>query len=151
MSTAIVKATTKNLQWLDRLTRVCHGEAVEIAAMSLPGIHEGLSRARELAEFRKPPLPTVRVSSIKTETGWRLQDRDHKRREPSAEQRQAIEAFAASEMPELFVGGLAALDIEPLLQEMATATGVQLRAEYAVLHLPEGKRDRACWILRGGV
>jgi hypothetical protein len=151
MSTAIVKATTKNLQWLDTLTRVCHGEAVEIAAMSLPGIREGLSRARELAEFRKPPLPQIRVSVTKTETGWRLQDRDFKRREPSAEQRQAIEAFAASEMPELFVGGLAALDIEQLLAEIAFATGVQLRAEWAVWHLPGGKADRACWIFRGGV
>lgn len=151
MSTAMVKPTTRNLQWLDTLTRVCHGEAVEIAAMSLPGVREGLSRARELAAERKPPLPHVRVSSIKTEAGWRLQDRDFKRREPTSEQRQVIEAFAASDMPEMFVGGLAALDVEPLLAEIAAATGVQLRAEWAVLHLPEDKTDRACWIFRGGV
>ena len=150
MSTAAIKPTTRNLQWLDTLTRVCHGEAVEIKAMSLPGVREGLSRARELAVDRKPPLPQIRVSAIRTETGWRLQDRDWKRREPTPEQRQAIEAFAASDMPEMFVGGLAALDVEPLLQEIAAATGVQLRAEWAVWHLPGGKSDRACWIFRGG-
>lgn len=151
MSTATIKPTTRNLQWLDTLIRVCHGEPVEIKAMSLPGVREGLSRARELAADRKPPLPAVRVSVTKTATGWRLQDRDHKRREPAPEQRQAIEAFAASDMPGMFAGGLAALDVEPLLAEIAYTTGVQLRAEYAVLHLPEGKKDRACWIIRGGV
>ena len=151
MSTATIKPTARNLQWLDTLTRVCHGESVEIAAMSLPGVREGLSRARWLAADRKPQLPQIRVSAIRTETGWRLQDRDFKRREPTAEQRQAIEAFAASDMPEMFVGGLAALDIEPLLQEIAEATGVRLRTEYAVRHLPEDKADRACWLFRGGV
>ena len=151
MITATIKPTARNLQWLDTLTRVCHGEAVEIAAMSLPGVREGLSRARELGADRKPPLPAVRVSAIRTAAGWRLQDRDHKRREPTPEQRQAIEAFAASDMPEMFVGGLAALDVEPLLREIAAATGVQLRAEWAVWHLPGGKTDRACGLFRGGV
>jgi len=151
VSTATIKPTARNLQWLDTLTRVCHGEPVEIAAMSLPGVREGLSRARWLAADRKPPLPQIRVSAVRTATGWRLQDRDHKRREPTPEQRQAIEAFAASDMPGMFAGGLAALDVEPLLDEIAEATGVQLRAEWAVLHLPEDRTDRACWIFRGGV
>lgn len=151
MSTATIKPTARNLQWLDTLTRVCHGEAVDIAAMSLPGVREGLSRARELAADRKPPLPQIRVSAIRTETGWRLQDRDFKRREPTPRQRQAIEAFAASDRLEMFVLGLAALDVEQLLQEIASATGVQLRAEWAIWHLPGGKTDRACGLFRGGV
>ena len=76
---------------------------------------------------------------------------NHQPPQPTAEQRQAIEAFAASDMPQLFVGGLTVLDVESLLAEIASATGVQLRAEYAVWHLAEGQTDRACWILKGGV
>ena len=43
------------------------------------------------------------------------------------------------------------MDVEATLQELSAKYGVELRAEYAVHHLPGGATDRACWILKGGV
>ena len=54
-------------------------------------------------------------------------------------------------MPELFLPGLAVMDVEATLQELSARYGVELRGEYAVHHLPGGVTDRACWILKGGV
>ena len=151
ITTAKPKLTERNKYWIDVLVRVSHGEPVDVPGMGRSGIAEAINRARNLLAEQGRRIPDVWVSAAKTETGWRLSVRNWKHRQPTAEQRQAIQAFASSDMPELFVGGLAVLDVEALLQEVAAATGVQLRAEYAVLHLPEGQADRACWILKGGV
>ena len=152
MSTATKpKITERNQYWLDILVRVSHGEPVEVPGMARSGITEAINRARKLLAEQGRRIPEVWVSAAKTESGWRLSVRNWKLRQPNAEQQQAIETFAMSGMPELFVGGLAVLDVESLLAEIAAATGVQLRAEYAVWHLPEGKADRACWVLKGGV
>ena len=145
------KLTKRNKYWIDVLVRVSHGEPVDVSGMARSGITEAINRARKLLAEQQRRIPDVWVGASKIESGWRLSVRNWRLRQPTAEQRQAIEAFAASDMPELFVGGLAVQDIELLLQEIAAATGVQLRAEYAVWHLPEGKTDRACWILKGGV
>ena len=145
------KLTERNKYWIDILVRVSHGEPVDVSGMARSGITEAINRARKLLAEQGRRIPDVWVGAAKIETGWRLSVRNWRLRQPTAEQRQAIEAFATSEMPELFVSGLAVQDVESLLQEIAAATGVQLRAEYAVWHLPEGKTDRACWICKGGV
>ena len=152
MATAAAKPklTERNKYWIDVLVRVSHGEPVDVPGMGRSGIAEAINRARNLLAEQGRRIPDVWVSAAKTETGWRLSVRNWKHRQPTAEQRQAIEAFASSDMPELFIGGLAVLDIETLLAEITAATGVQLRAEYAVLHLPEGQTDRACWIWKAG-
>ena len=149
--TAKPKLTERNKYWIDVLVRVSHGEPVDVPGMGRSGIAEAINRARNLLAEQGRRIPDVWVSAAKTETGWRLSVRNWRLRQPTAEQRQAIEAFAMSGKAELFVGGLAVQDIESLVQEIAAATGVQLRAEYAVWHLPEGKTDRACWICKGGV
>ena len=152
MVTAAKPKLTKRTQyWLDILVRVSHGEPVEVPGMARSGLSGAISNARQLLAEHGRRIPDVRVSLTEIETGWRLSIRNWRYRKPTTEQRQAIEAFATSDMPELFVGGLTVLDVESLLAEIASATGVQLRAEYAVLHLPEGQTDRACWILKGGV
>ena len=151
MITAKPKLTERNKYWIDILVRVSHGEPVDVPGMARSGITEAINRARKLLAEQGRRIPDVWVGAAKIETGWRLSVRNWRLRQPTAEQRQAIEAFAASGMLELFVSGLAVQDIESLLQEIAAATGVQLRTEYAVWHLPEGKTDRACWICKGGV
>ena len=152
MITAIKpKLTERNKYWIDILVRVSHGEPVDVSGMARSGITEAINRARKLLAEQGRRIPDVWVGAAKIESGWRLSVRNWRLRQPTAEQRQAIEAFATSDMPELFVGGLTVLDVESLLAEIASATGVQLRAEYAVLHLPEGQTDRACWICKGGV
>lgn len=153
MSTAALpqKLTEREKYWVDVLTRVSHGEPVEVEAGRKSALQYSISTARKHVTEQGRTIPEVMVASVKTETGWRLSVRNWKHRQPTAEQRQAIEAFAASDMPELFVGGLAGMDVDPILQEIASATGVQLRTEYAFHHLPDGVVDRACWILKGGV
>lgn len=145
------KLTKREEYWVDVLTRVSHGEPVEVQAKTKSGLQFAISTARKHVTEQGRTIPEVMVASVKTETGWRLSVRNWKHRQPTAGQRQAIEAFAVSDMLELFVSGLAVQDIKSLLQEIAAATDVQLRAEYAVWHLPEGKTDRACWICKGGV
>ena len=153
MSTATLpqKLTEREKYWVDVLTRVSHGEPVEVQAKTKSGLQFAISTARRHIAEQERAIPKLMIASVQTETGWRLSVRNWRHRQPTAEQRQLIEAFAVSSKTELFVRGLAVQDIEGLLQEIATATGVQLRAEYAVWHLPEGQTDRACWILKGGV
>ena len=150
-ATAQQKLTKREEYWVDVLTRVSHGEPVEVQAGAKSALQYSISTARKHVTEHGRTIPEVMVASVKTETGWRLSVRNWRHRQPTTEQRQAIEAFAASDMLELFVSGLAVQDIESLLQEIAAATGVHLQAEYAVWHLPEGKTDRACWVCKGGV
>ena len=152
MSTATVqqKLTKREEYWVDILTRVSHGEPVEVQAGTKSALQYSISTARKHVTEQGRTIPEVMVASVQTETGWRLSVRNWRHRQPTAEQRQLIEAFAVSSKSELFVRGLAVQDIESLLQEIATATGVQLRAEYAVWHVAEGQSDRACWICKGG-
>ena len=151
MSTAVMqqKLTEREKYWVDVLTRVSHGEPVEVQAKTKSGLQFAISTARRHIAEQERAIPKLMIASVQTETGWRLSVRNWKHRQPTTEQRQLIEAFAASDMPELFVGGLAGMDVDPILQEIASATGVQLRTEYAFHHLPDGLVDRACWIIRG--
>ena len=144
------KLTERNKYWIDVLVRVSHGEPVEVQAGTKSGLQFAISTARRHIAEQERAIPKLMIASVQTETGWRLSVRNWRLRQPTAEQRQAIEAFAMSGKAELFVGGLAVQDIESLVQEIAAATGVQLRTEYAVLHLPEGQTDRACWIWKAG-
>ena len=136
--------------WLDVFRRVAYGEPVEVQGMARSGIGEAMNRTRELIVELKRRIPDVQVRAAKTETGWRLFAHKWHHRTVTPEQWQEIRDFAQSEASSLFVRGLAVLDVEQTLREIAIAAGVQLRAEYAVWHLPGGKTDRACWILKGG-
>ena len=97
MSTATVqqKLTKREEYWVDVLTRVSHGEPVEVPGMARSGLSGAISHARQLLAEQGRRIPDVRVSLTETETGWRLSVRNWKHRQPTAEQRQAIEAFAA--------------------------------------------------------
>ena len=149
-----MKTTTRPLKsreayWLDVFRRVAYGEPVEVQGMARSGISEAMNRTRELVAELKRRIPDVRVRAAKTETGWRLFAHKWQHRTVTPEQWQEIRDFAESAASSLFVRGLAVLDVEQTLKEIAIATGVQLRAEYAVWHLPGGTTDRACWICRG--
>lgn len=153
MSAAVMqqKLTEREKYWVGVLTRVSHGEPVEVQAKTKSGLQFAISTARRHIAGQERTIPKLMIASVQTETGWWLSVRNWKYRQPTTEQRQAIEAFAMSGKSELFVRGLAVQDIEGLLQEIAAATGVQLRAEFAVWHVAEGETDRACWICKGGV
>lgn len=151
MTTATPKLTECNKYWLDVLVRVSHGEPVEVKAGRKSALQYSISTARKHISEQGRVIPEVMVASVQTPNGWRLSVRNWRHRQPTPEQCQAIEAFAASDMPELFMRGLAVFDVESSLAEITSATGVQLQAEYAVWHLPDGQTDRACWIIKGGV
>jgi hypothetical protein len=51
----------------------------------------------------------------------------------------------------LFVRGLAGLDVEQAVDEIAQVTGVTLAIEGAVWHRADGGTDRACWVVKGNV
>ena len=149
MRTEIRQLRGREAYWLGVFQRIAHGEPVEIEGMARSGISEAMNRTRELVVAMKRRIPKVQVRAAKTETGWRLFAHKWHHRTVTPEQWREIRDFAESEASSLFVRGLAVLDIEQTLKEIAIATGVQLRAEYAVWHLPGGKTDRACWVFKG--
>ena len=151
MSTATKsKPTAYKSKWEEIVHTVSYGQPVLVRGYRRMSVVKGIQDAKlaMVSQNRRVPEHGLSTHQI-SEREIRVTPQRWQYRTPTPEQRQAIEAFAQSDMPELFVGGLAVMDIETILAEIATATGVQLRAEYAVLHLPEGQTDRACWIIRG--
>ena len=144
------KPTAYESKWEEIVHTVSYGQPVLVRGYRRMSVVKGIQDAKlaMVSQNRRVPEHGLSTQQI-SEREIRVTPQRWQYRTPTAEQRQAIEAFAASDMPELFVGGLAVMDIEAILAEIATATGVQLRAEYAVRHLAEGQTDRACWIIRG--
>ena len=154
MSTTATKSkpTAYESKWEEIVHTVSYGQPVLVRGYRRMSVVKGIQDAKlaMVSQNRRVPEHGLSTHQI-SEREIRVTPRQWQYRTPTPEQRQAIEAFAASDMPELFVGGLAGMDVDPILQEIASATGVQLRTEYAFHHLPDGVVDRACWILKGGV
>ena len=151
MSTT-TKPTAYESKWEEIVHTVSYGQPVLVRGYRRMSVVKGIQDAKLAMASQNRRVPEHGLSTQQiSEREIRVTPQRWQYRTPTPEQRQAIEAFAVSSKLELFVRGLAVQDIESLLQEIAAATGVQLRAEYAVWHLPEGQTDRACWILKGGV
>lgn len=153
MSTAATtnrKPTAYESKWEEIVHTVSYGQPVLVRGYRRMSVVKGIQDAKlaMMSQGRRVPEHGLSTHQI-SEREIRVTPQRWQYRTPTPEQRQAIEAFVESNMPELFMGGLAVMDIETILAEIATATGVQLRAEYAVWHLAEGQTDRACWIVRG--
>lgn len=151
MSTT-TKPTAYESKWEEIVHTVAYGQPVLVRGYRRMSVVKGTQDAKRALESQGRRVPEHGLSTHQiSEREIRVTPQRWQYRTPTLEQRQAIKAFATSDMPELFIGGLAVMDIEAILAEITTATGVQLRAEYAVWHLAEGQTDRACWILKGGV
>ena len=152
MSTATKsKPTACESKWEEIVHAVAYGQPVLVRGYRRMSVVKGIQDAKLAMASQNRRVPEHGLSTQQiSEREIRVTPQRWQYRTPTPEQRQAIEAFAASEMPELFVGGLSGMDVDAILQEIASATGVQLRTEYAFHHLPDGVVDRACWILKGG-
>lgn len=145
------KPTAYESKWEEIVHTVSYGQPVLVRGYRRMSVVKGIQEAKLAMASQNRRVPEHGLSTQQiSEREIRVTPQRWQYRTPTPEQRQAIEAFAESTMPELFMGGLAVMDIETILAEIASATGVQMRAEYAVLHLAEGQTDRACWILKGG-
>ena len=152
MSTATKsKPTAYESKWEEIVHTVSYGQPVLVRGYRRMSVVKGIQNAKlaMASQNRRVPEHGLNTHQI-SEREIRVTPRQWQYRTPTPEQRQAIEAFAASDMPELFVGGLAGMDVDAILQEITSATGVQFRTEYAFHHLPDGLVDRACWIVKGG-
>jgi len=150
-TTTKAKPTAYESKWQEIVATASYGEPVIVRGYTRMSVVKGINDAkRMLAAEGRRSCENGLSTKVLDDGAIRISPKSWQFRTPTPEQRQAIEAFAASDMPELFVGGLAGMDVDAILQEIASATGVHLRTEYAFHHLPDGVVDRACWILKGG-
>jgi hypothetical protein len=152
MSTATKnrKPTAYEVRWQKIVSTVSHGEPVTVCDYSRSSVIKGIQDAKKAMAADGLRVPEHGLATQAVDGGIRVMPKHWQYRPVSDEQRQALTHFAASDMPEVFLPGLAVMDVEGLLQEMSSVYGVQLRGEYAVHHLPGGVTDRACWIVKGG-
>ena len=72
MSTATVqqKLTEREKYWVDVLTRVSHGEPVEVQAGTKSALQFAISTARRHIAEQERAIPKLMIASVQTETGW---------------------------------------------------------------------------------
>jgi hypothetical protein len=152
MSTATAqKPTAYENYWQEIITILSYGEPVIIRGYRRVSVIKGLTDAKlALSSGGKRSYENGINTRALDDGAFRVSPRKWPFRKLSDEQRQALEHFASSDMPEVFVPGLAVMDIEATLQELSIQYGIELRGEYAVHHLPGGVTDRACWVVKGG-
>ena len=150
-ATTKAKPTSYENKWQEIIAILSHGEPVIIRGYRRSSVIKGLTDAKLAlsAEGKRSYENGIDTKQL-DDSAIKVSPRKWPFRPRSDEQRQALEQFASSDMPELFLPGLAVMDVEATLRELSTRYGVELRGEYAVHHLPGGVTDRACWILKGG-
>ena len=145
------KPTAYETFWQEIITILSYGEPVIIRGYSRASVVKGLTDAKlHLSAEGKRSYENGINTKLLGDGGIRVSPRKWPFRKLSDEQRQTLEHFASSSMLEIFLSGLAVMDVESTLQELSSLYAVQLRGEYAVHHLPGGVTDRACWVCRGG-
>lgn len=152
MTTAAAqKHTAYETYWQEVVTILSYGEPVIIRGYKRMSLTKGLNDAKLAlsAEGKRSYENGINTKTL-DDGAIKVWPRKWPFREVTNEQRQALEQFAASDMPEIFMPGLAVVDVEKILQELSTQYGVELRGEYAIHHLPGGLTDRACWVTKGG-
>jgi hypothetical protein len=146
------KPTAYENHWQEILTILSYGEPVIIRGYRRMSVVKGLTDAKlTLSAEGKRSYENGINTRVLDDGGIRVIPKGWQYRTPTDEQRQALMHFAASDMPEVFVPGLAVMDVESTLQELSSLYAVHLRGEYAVHHLPGGVTDRACWVCKGSV
>ena len=142
-------------QWIEIIERIAIGEPVLVTGLSRNGLYKNvndtISRMQDLGHKHC----MLKFMNVQSGDGWLCRRIDWPLRQVTAEQRLEIEAFAVApatgKSQFLFVRGLAGIDVEQAVDEIAAAKGVALAIEGAVWHRADGKTDRACWIVKGGV
>jgi len=151
-TTTAQKPTAYENYWQEIIAILSHGEPVIIRGYQRKSVVKGLTEAKLAlsAEGKRRYENGVDTKQLE-DSAIKVSPRKWPFREVTNEQRQALEHFAASDMTEIFMPGLAVMDVEKILQELSTQYAVELRGEYAIHHLPGGLTDRACWVCKGGV
>lgn len=142
-------------QWLEIIERIAIGEPVLVTGLSRNGLYKNVNATIARMQDLGHKHCLLRFSNVQSGDGWLCRRIDWPLRQVTTEQRLEIEAFAVApatgKAQFLFVRGLAGIDVEQAVDEIAKATGVTLSIEGAVWHRADGKTDRACWIVKGGV
>ncbi len=155
MATIHHERKKRESQWIEIIERIAIGEPVLVTGLSRKGLYKNVSATIARMQDLGHKHCTLKFSNVQSGDGWLCRRIDWPLRQVTTEQRLEIEAFAM--MPAtgksqfLFVRGLAGIDVEQAVDEIAQATGVTLSIEGAVWHRADGKTDRACWICKGGV
>ena len=155
MATIHHERKKRESQWIEIIERIAIGEPVLVLGLSRNGLYKNvndtISRMQDLGHKHC----MLKIMNVPSGGGWLCRRNDWPLRQVTTEQRLEIEAFAMTPLTGksqfLFVRGLAGIDVEQVVDEIAQATGVTLSIEGAVWHRVDGKTDRACWIVKGGV
>lgn len=141
--------------WIEIIERIAIGEPVLITGISRNGLYKNVNMAISRMQDVGHKHCLVKLSNVQSGDGWLCRRIDWPLRQVTTEQRDRIEAFALApavgKTEFLFVRGLAGIDVEQAVDEIAAATGVALAIEGAVWHRADGGTDRACWIVKGGM
>lgn len=142
-------------QWIEIIERIAIGEPVLVLGLSRNGLYKNVNATISRMQDLGHKHCMLKFMNVQSGDGWLCRRIDWPLRQVTAEQRLEIEAFAVApatgKSQFLFVRGLSGLDVEQAVDEIAKATGVTLSIEGAVWHRADGKTDRACWIVKGGV
>jgi hypothetical protein len=142
-------------QWIEIIERIAIGEPVLVLGLSRNGLYKNVNDTISRMQDQGHKHCLLKFSNVQSGDGWLCRRIDWPLRQVATEQRLEIEAFAMTPLTGkaqfLFVRGLAGIDVEQVVDEIAQATGVTLSIEGAVWHRVDGKTDRACWIVKGGV
>ncbi len=142
-------------QWLEIIERIAIGEPVLVLGLSRNGLYKNVNATISRMQDLGHKHCMLKFMNVQSGDGWLCRRIDWPLRQVTAEQRLEIEAFAVApatgKSQFLFVRGLAGIDVEQAVDEIAQATGVTLSIEGAVWHRADGKTDRACWICKGAV
>lgn len=155
MATIHHERKKRESQWIEIIERIAIGEPVLITGISRNGLYKNVNMAIDRMQDVGHKHCLLKFSNVQAGDGWLCRRVDWPLRQVTTEQRQEIEAFAMApatgKVQFLFVRGLAGIDVEQAVDEIAQATGVTLAIEGAVWHRADGVADRACWICKGGV
>ena len=142
-------------QWLEIIERIAIGEPVLVTGLRRAGLYKNINATFAKLQDQGHKHSGLKFFNTARGDGWLCRRVDWPLRQVTTEQREQIEAFALApatgKVQFLFVRGLAGLDVEQAVDEIAAATGVSLAIEGAVWHRADGVADRACWIVKGGV
>jgi hypothetical protein len=142
-------------QWIEIIERIAIGEPVLVTGLSRNGLYKNVNATISRMQDQGHKHCLLKFSNVQAGDGWLCRRIDWPLRQVTTEQRLEIEAFAVApatgKSQFLFVRGLAGIDVEQAVDEIAAAKGVALAIEGAVWHRADGKTDRACWIVKGGV
>jgi hypothetical protein len=155
MATIHHERKKRESQWIEIIERIAIGEPVLVRGLRRSGLYKNVNATIAKLQDQGHKHCTLKFMNVPSGDGWLCRRIDWPLRQVTTEQRMEIEAFAMTSSTGkaqfLFVRGLAGIDVEQAVEEIAAATGVALAIEGAVWHRPDGVTDRACWICKGGV